>query len=77
MDFNKKTFWMVFVISIVLICAIVGFIILKLVSLEEYLKDYVYQNEEYREEYSKSLESINDNLVKINNYFDDKKLTKN
>ena len=77
MDFNKKTFWMVFAASIVIICTVVSFIIYKLVSLEEYLKDYVYQNEEYKTEYSKSLESINDNLVKINNYFDDKKLTKN
>ncbi len=77
MDFNKKTFWIVFTASIIIICTVVSFIIYKLVSLEEYLKDYVYQNEEYREEYSKSLESINDNLVKINNYFDDNKLTKN
>lgn len=77
MDYNKKTFWMVFTASIVIICAIVGFIIYKLVSLEEYLKDYVYQNEEYKTEYSESLKSINNSLVKINDYFDDNKLTKN
>lgn len=76
MDYNKKTFWIVFTASIVIICTVVSFIIYKLVSLEEYLKDYVYQNEEYREEYSESLESINNSLVKINDYFD-KKLTKN
>ena len=76
MDYNKKIFWIVFTASIVIICTVVSFIIYKLVSLEEYLKDYVYQNEEYKTEYSESLKSINNSLVKINDYFNNK-LTKN
>jgi capsular polysaccharide biosynthesis protein len=75
MDCNKKTFWMVFVILICLICALISFILSKLISLENYMKDNVYQNEVFRETYSKNLHDINDNLSKINKYFEVNKLT--
>lgn len=77
MDCNKKTFWMVFVISVCLICALISFMVFKLVSLENYMKDNVYQNEVFRETYSKNLHDINDNLSKINKYFEVNKITIN
>lgn len=77
MDFNKKTFCMVFVILICLICALISFILSKLISLENYMKDNVYQNEVFRETYSKNLHDINENLSKINKYFEVNKITIN
>ena len=77
MDFNKKTFWIVFTLIVSIITGIAFFVIFKLYTLEEYLKDYAYQNKEYLKSYTQNLESINNSLVKINNYFEINKVTKN
>ncbi len=63
----NKTFWIVFIGAIAIIVIFFTLMFCKLFSVEERLKDYIYQNEDIRTNILSELDDIKEQLDNLSN----------